>query len=114
MTTTESSPPLRVHLVHQSFGDYVAGLTAGYEDLVGDGSVELTVTSIASGTAGLSSFEASVGHQRHVRLPRFRDPRSLPKAIAAVRSIVNQDYDVLHWQAAGNPWVDLALSLIHI
>lgn len=105
--------PLRVHLVHQGFGDYVAGLVDGLEQAgAADGGadgIELTVTTLASGSAALTSLRSAPARHRQVALPRFRDPRSPFAAARAVRDVLAEPCDVLHWQAAGNPWVDLAL-----
>lgn len=103
--------PLKIHMVHQSFGDYVGGLGSGYDELIDAGEVELLTTTIVSGSNGPGGAETTAGDHRRVELPRFRDPRSFPKAYAAVRRIVSQECDVLHWQAAGNPWVDLAFLM---
>ncbi len=99
--------PLRVHLVHQGFGDYVDGLLDGLDQL-GSTVVEVSVTTIISGPAPLSALRDT--HERHqiVALPRFRDPRSAILAARSVGRVLAEDADLVHWQAAGNPWVDLA------
>lgn len=97
---------LQVHLVHQGFGDYVDGLLDGLDQL-GSRVVEVSVTTIISGPAPLSALRDT--HERHrvVALPRFRDPRSAILAGRAVSRVLAQPADLVHWQAAGNPWVDL-------
>ncbi|MEL6980893.1 MAG: glycosyltransferase family 4 protein [Actinomycetota bacterium] len=99
--------PLRVHLIHQGFADYVDGLLSGLDQL-GSDDVEVSVTTIISGPASLTTLRGN--HERHrvVALPRFRDPRSAMRAGRAVGKILQTPTDVVHWQAAGNPWVDLA------
>lgn len=117
--------PLRVHLVHQSFGDYVSALVDGMVAASGAEAVELSVTTITSGAATLSGLRSAGGDGdedranggapvsvEHRTVPRFRDPRSPREAWRVVREVLDRDADVIHWQAAGNPWVDLAFSLL--
>ncbi len=114
-------PNLRVHLVHQSYADYVGALIDGLADpaavLAGDQPtgaeppIDLHVSTILSGSARTSPRRGPVDVQTY-HLPRFRDPRSLPKALVLVRSLLAESHDVVHWQAGGNPWVDLAYSLL--
>lgn len=101
------SGPLRVHLVHQGFADYVDGLLSGL-DALGSDEIEVSVTTIISGPASMTTLRGT--HHRHqvVALPRFRDPRAALRAGRAVRRALDTPADVVHWQAAGNPWVDLA------
>lgn len=103
--TADGAELRRVHLVHQSFGDYVSGLVGGLVDI----GLEVTVTTVLSGQARLSapSLPGSVTH-RTVTLPRFRDPRSPLRAMAEIRRALAVPTDVVHWQAVGNPWVDAA------
>ncbi len=103
---------LRVHLVHQSFGDYVAGMVTGFDGSPAGDEVDLKVTTISSGTSTLGRLDGVAGEYRHVQLPRFRDPRSAVRSFSAVRRIMASECDVVHWQAAGNPWVDAAFSLL--
>lgn len=98
---------LAVHLIHQGFGDYVAGLLDGL-DAVGPDRVRVAATTITSGPALLSDAHPSDQDHRTVAVPRFRDPRSSWRARGEVARLVERPCDVLHWQAAGNPWVDLA------
>ncbi len=93
---------MKVQLVHQSFGDYVAGLSRGLSTIV-----DLHLTTLLSGsTAGLPAhFDLDT---ETVRIPRFRDPRSPLRAWRALSTIMNRPCDVIHWQAAGNPWIDIA------
>lgn len=111
------SRPLRVHLVHQGFGDYVAALAdglAGLAEVGGDRrEIDLAVTTVASGENALSQTRSIPGATHEtVSLPRFRDPRSPFAAWSAARRLVARPCDVLHWQAGGNPWVDLAFSRV--
>lgn len=99
--------PQRVHLVHQGFGDYVDGLVDGLRSLDGPG-VEVAVTTVTSGPASMARPRSAGSDHRSVAVPRFRDPRSPLAAAGVVRRILERPCDVLHWQAAGNPWVDLA------
>lgn len=105
--TARSGGPLRVHLIHQSFGDYVSALVDGFADRP---DVELTTTTITSGAAVLAGLRSDTSTSDHRTVPRYRDPRSPIKAIRTVREILNRPSDVIHWQAAGNPWVDAAFS----
>ena len=102
------SRPLRVHLVHQGFGDYVDGLVGGLQHL-GPDAVELSVTTVISGPASLTRLRSSPEPHRQLTLPRFRDPRSAVLAGRRVREVLAEPCDLLHWQAAGNPWADMAL-----
>ncbi len=102
-----ASGALAVHLVHQGFGDYVAGLLGGL-DSIGSDRLRVTATRITSGPALLSGTESSDADHRTVAVPRFRDPRSGWRARREVARIVERPCDVVHWQAAGNPLVDLA------
>ncbi len=103
----ETGPGLRVHLVHQGFGDYVDGLLSGL-DTLGPGVVSVAQTTITSGAAPRSRSR-STGADRHaVAVPRFRDPRSPLRSRAQVLDVLDRPADLVHWQAAGNPWVDLA------
>lgn len=103
---------LQVHLVHQSFGDYVAGLVSGFDGTPAGDDVELRVTTISTGSATLGRLRSAPGGHDHIQLPRFRDPRSPVEAFRAVRRVLARDCDVIHWQAAGSPWVDTAFSLL--
>lgn len=108
--------PLRVHLVHQGFGDYVTGLVGGLEAL-GHEAVDLAVTTFISGPSPRTRLQRSVPgdpgsgpaltHETVV-VPRFRDPRSAIRSRREVSRALSQPADVVHWQACGNPWVDLA------
>lgn len=89
---------LHVNYVHQSFGDYTAGLSAALKQLV-----PLRVTCIVSGSEQLGLTDSA---SEVLRCRRFRHPLSGWSANQAVSSL--SDCDVLHWQAAGNPWVDAA------
>lgn len=100
---------LRVHLVHQSFGDYVSALVDGFE--AGD-DVDLSVTTITSGAATLSGLRSASTNHRQRTVSRFRDPRSPVEAFRVVREILRHPADVIHWQAAGNPWVDAVFSTL--
>lgn len=100
-------PPLRVHLVHQGFGDYVDGLADGLVSL-GPDRVELSLTTIVTGPAPLAGIGQGRPRHRRVSVPRLRRPWSAPVSDRVVRRVVAQPADVIHWQAAGNPWVDLA------
>jgi glycosyltransferase involved in cell wall biosynthesis len=110
--------PLRVHLIHQGFADYVGGLIDGLtrpQRVVGPGSassesapIDLRVTTIRSGQSSGVALRDVPGEHQSINLPRFRDPRSLPAAALALRRVLAQSADVVHWQAAGNPWVDAA------
>ena len=92
--------PFNVGFVHQSFADYTAGLTSALKQ-----SVPLTVTCVASGEAspGLTDSASEV-----LRCRRFRHPLSPYSARHSISVIADQYNDLVHWQAAGNPWVDLA------
>lgn len=95
----------RVHLVHQSFGDYVSGLVHGLHDI----GLSVVVTTVSSGSARLTAPDVPDGVEHHqVSLPRFRHPMSPIGAARAVREILQVPADVVHWQAVGSPWVDLA------
>lgn len=87
-----------VNYVHQSFGDYTLALTGELKQLV-----PLHVSCIVSGeeTPGLSESATEV-----FRCRRFRHPLSAWSANKIVQSLGFSD--VIHWQAAGNPWVDAA------
>ncbi|MEM7274399.1 MAG: glycosyltransferase [Actinomycetota bacterium] len=108
--------PLRVHLIHQSFGDYVSALVDGLIAADGPDRVELAVTTVTSGAATLSGLRTAAGVEPVAvtsrRVPRFRDPRSPFRAWVTVREMLATEADVVHWQAAGNPWVDLAFSFL--
>jgi glycosyltransferase involved in cell wall biosynthesis len=101
-----SGPP-RVHLVHQSFGDYVDGLLSGLRSL-GPEAVDVRVTTISSGAATRSRLRSEPVDHRRLVVPRFRDPRSPIRSMGVVGRLLAEPCDVVHWQAAGNPWVDLA------
>ncbi len=107
--TSQGTKPLRVHLVHQSFGDYVSALVDGFE---ASDDVEMTVTTITSGAATLSGLRSANPNRQQRQVSRFRDPRSPIEAFRIVREILQQPADVIHWQAAGNPWVDAAFSML--
>ncbi len=95
----------KVHLVHQSFRDYVLCLASALEN-----HVELSVTSISSGATKRTVLPLLQG-ARTVQLRRFRNPRSPIDAWQAVGAVNRVEADVVHWQAAGNPWVDLAFRV---
>ncbi len=101
----------RVHLVHQSYGDYVSGLVHGLHAV----GLSVVVTTISSGSARLTAPELPEGVEHHqVALPRFRHPAAPAQAARAVRRLLRIPADVVHWQAAGSSWVDLAyLSMMH-
>lgn len=107
--TSQGSRPLRVHLVHQSFGDYVSALVDGFEPST---EVDMSVTTITSGAAVLSGLRSTNKKIKQHTIPRFRDPRSPIEAVRIVREILKQPADVIHWQAAGNPWVDAVFSML--
>ncbi len=98
-----------MHLVHQSFGDYMSGLVHGLHAV----GIDIVVTTVSTGSARLTApdLPAAVEH-RKVSIPRFRDPRSPLGALKEVRRLLSEPADVVHWQAAGSPWVDMAFSLI--
>ncbi|MEM9655855.1 MAG: glycosyltransferase [Actinomycetota bacterium] len=107
--TDNGDSPLRVHLVHQSFGDYVSALVDGFADR---DDVDLTVSTITSGAATLSGLRSAAADHRSRTVSRFRDPRSPFEAFRVVREVLRQPADLIHWQAAGNPWIDAWFSVL--